>query len=132
MASMQMTGLTSLVTSNATNGWFQGKPNDAQKMMLHLAMVSLVCLFCCSVSASRLQVNDNHKAGERCFQGLITAFSSITVAMLSACILPGYFRWFSCLFCAILVIVHTITDNRWFCDWLPNPPLFFPSCQQIR
>ncbi|KAH7690524.1 hypothetical protein IHE45_02G054000 [Dioscorea alata] len=110
-------GLTPFVTSNVTNGWFQGYPNDGQKTMLHIAILSLVCLFCCSVSVNILKSNTNQDAGIRCFQGLITIFSVMSIAMLSACILPGYFKWLSCFFCSIPVIVHTIFDKRWFRDW---------------
>lgn len=81
MESAALSGLTSLVTSNVTNGWliFQGFPNDAQKMMLYIVIVSLVCLFCCSVSVNILQSNANHEAGTR---GVFKAWLLLLVLLL--------------------------------------------------
>lgn len=119
-----LSGLTSLITSNVTNGWFQIFADDDQKTMLHIAILSFVGLFSCCVSASILQSNTNREAvGLRCFQGMITIFSVISVAMLSASMLPGYFKYISYFFCCIPVIVHTISDKRWFRDWFSKTSL---------
>lgn len=84
----------------------------------------LLVLFSCCVSASILQSNTNREAvGLRCFQGMITIFSVISVAMLSASMLPGYFKYISYFFCCIPVIVHTISDKRWFRDWFSKTSL---------
>lgn len=122
--------LTSLITSNATDVLFAGFPNNAQKLMVHLATISLVCLFCSSLSATKLQAA-KYEAGAKFFHGLTTLFSAMFVAMISACILPGYFKWFSCLLCLIPVVVHTLSEPRWAFDWLSNAPLLLRCLRRL-
>ncbi|KAJ0967264.1 hypothetical protein J5N97_024181 [Dioscorea zingiberensis] len=65
--------------------------------MLHMAVLSLVCLFSCSLSASKLVGSSDYQAAAaKLFHGLTTLFSVLTVFMLSAAILPGRYLWKCC------------------------------------